>query len=351
MPLYLASLGFDGWQIGALGAMTPGIRWASAIALSWLADRRRVRQRILVVTAAVGSLCFVPLLVVRDFASVARVFLAINLCQGTLVPMLDAIVVDHLDELGSDYGRLRLWGSISFIVGSAGSAPLVRAYGPSVVPWLLFVSSVALAPVMLLLPREQRGHPDRAGAPWTLLTPALTAFLATVFLAQASSGAWSGLFALHVRSLGLSDAVPGIAFAAAVVAEVALFHRGRAVLGWLPPVELIRLTLVVTVVRWALSAVVTSEPAVVLVQLGHVFTFSCFHLAAVALLSELVPAENATSGQSLYGLMGFGLGGTIGIGLAGALVDRVGTSGVFWFEAALASAALVPAWRLRRLRR
>ena len=136
MPLYLSSLGLDGWQVGVLGALAPGIRWMSAIVLGWLADRHRIRRRLLVATAAVGSLCFVPLLFTGDFSTLVVVFLAINVCHGTLIPMVDAIVVDHLAELGNDYGRLRLWGSISFIVGSAGSAPLVHAYGPSVIPIL-----------------------------------------------------------------------------------------------------------------------------------------------------------------------------------------------------------------------
>src|SRR5689334_2790456 len=112
MPLWLASLGLDGTRIGLLGASTPALRWTSALLLGWLADRQRSRQRLLVVTAAVGSICFLPLLVVRDFVPLVCVFVAINLCHGTLIPMVDAIVVDHLDELGDDYGRLRLWGSL-----------------------------------------------------------------------------------------------------------------------------------------------------------------------------------------------------------------------------------------------
>jgi len=351
MPLYLSSLGLDGWQVGVLGALAPGIRWMSAIVLGWLADRHRIRRRLLVATAAVGSLCFVPLLFTGDFSTLVVVFLAINVCHGTLIPMVDAIVVDHLAELGNDYGRLRLWGSISFVVGSAGSAPLVHAYGPSVIPILLVAPQILLAPTLLLLPPGQRGLSEHARAPWALVTPAMGTFLVTVFLAQASAGAWNGFFALHVRALGLSDSLPGLTFGLAVVVEVALFHWGRRVLAWITPADLILVTLVVTVVRWALAAVVTSEVAVVLVQLGHVFTFSAFHLAAVALVVELVPAANATSGQSLYGLMGYGVGGTVGIVLAGALIDRLGTSGLFWFEAAVALVGVGPAWRLRRMRR
>jgi PPP family 3-phenylpropionic acid transporter len=351
MPLYLASLGLDGWQIGVLGAMAPALRWTSAITLGWIADRRRIRTRLLVATAALGSLSFVGLLFARDFAALVVVFVAVNACHGTLIPMVDAIVVDHLDELGGDYGRLRLWGSASFIVGAAVSAPLVHAHGAGVIPILLVVPQLVLAPVLALLPHGQRGHPEHARAPWALVTPAFAALLAAVFLAQASAGAWGGFFALHVQALGLSDSLPGVAFALAVLLEVVLFQAGRRVLVWIPPAELILVALAVTVVRWVLSALVRSEAAVVLVQLGHVFTFSALHLAAVALVAEIVPPANATTGQSLYGGVGFGVGGTVGIALAGLLVDRLGTVGLFWFEAVVALAGLAPAWALRRLRR
>jgi PPP family 3-phenylpropionic acid transporter len=265
--------------------------------------------------------------------------------------MIDAIVVDHLDELGGDYGRLRLWGSASIIVGAAVSAPLVHAHGAGVIPILLVVPQLVLAPVLALLPHGQRGHSEHARAPWALVTPAFAALLAAVFLAQASAGAWGGFFALHVQALGLSDSLPGVAFALAVLLEVVVFHAGRRVLVWIPPAELILVALAVTVVRWVLSALVRSEAAVVLVQLGHVFTFSALHLAAVALVAEIVPPANATTGQSLYGGVGFGVGGTVGIALAGLLVDRLGTVGLFWFEAVVALAGLAPAWALRRLRR
>jgi PPP family 3-phenylpropionic acid transporter len=351
LPLYLASLGLDGWQIGFLGALTPALRWASAILLGWVADRRRNRHRLLVATAALGSLCYVPLLFADDFATLVLIYVGLNLCHGTLIPMLDATVVDHLEDLGNDYGRLRLWGSVSFIIGAAASAPLVQVYGPRVIPLLLVVAQLALAPVLLMVPRGQLGHAEHARAPWALVTPAFATFLVTVFLAQASSGAWHGFFALHVRALGLPDSLPGLTFALAVLLEVALFHWGRRVLSWITPADLIFFTLLVTVARWALSAVVTSETAVVLVQLGHVFTFSAFHLAGVALVVELVPAANATTGQSLYGLMGYGVGGTVGIGLAGLLVDALGTRGLFWFEAGLALLGVAPAWALRQMRR
>src|SRR5207244_12867012 len=101
--------------------------------------------------------------------------------------------------------------------------------------------------------------------------------------------------------------------------------------------------------RWPPPAPPRPAPAVIALQTGHAITFSAFHLASVLLLSRLVPAESRTGGQALYGGIAFGLGGATGLALAGALVDRIGTSRVFAPEAVIPLRARVPAVRLRRL--
>lgn len=348
-PLYLAHLGFPGWQIGVVVGMQPALRWASAIGWAYVADSWRVRHSVLVGTALAGALCFFPLLVVRDFGGLVAVLAVIGLLHGTLIPMIDATVMDHLADLGGDYGRLRLWGSLSFILGAVASAPLVTAFSPGIVPLLLLLPALTLAPALRRLPHAQIGGATRFRAPWSLLTPPLAAFLATAFLLQMSCGAWNGFFAVHTTQLGFSDAVPGLTWGLAVVAEIGLFFWGRGLVARVTPATLILVALAVTVVRWGLTAVARAEAAVVALQVGHAFTFSVFHLASLLLLARLVPRESSTSGQALYGMVGFGLGGSLGLWTAGALIEPLGSSGLFAFEAVVAGCAFVPAWRLRRL--
>jgi PPP family 3-phenylpropionic acid transporter len=348
-PLYLSHLGFRGWQIGVLLGMQPALRWGSAMGWAYAADRWRMRHRLLVLAALGGTIFYVPLLVVRGFTAVALDLAAIALLHGALIPMVDATVMDHLSRLGGDYGRLRLWGSVSFVAGSLLSAPLLYVFSPAIVPLLLFLPSLGLMPAFLRLPREQLGHTEHFRAPWELLTPPLRAFLATTFLIQLSCGAWGGFFAVHTASLGFSDAVPGVTWGLAVSTEVLLLFWGRRLLDWLPPVQLMLVALGVTVVRWGLTALARSESLVIVLQLGHAFTFSAFHLAALLLLSRLVPPQSTTGGQALYGMVGFGIGGSAGLALAGALVDRLGTTGVFAVEAAVALLGFWPALRLSAL--
>src|SRR5437879_4513170 len=215
------------------------------------------------------------------------VLAAIGLLHGPLIPMLDATVMDHLPSLGGDYGRVRLWGSIAFVLGAVMSAPLIHAFSPTIVPLLLFLPTVGLGPVLAHVPREQRGHPEHFRAPWALVTPPLAAFLATVFLLQMSCGAWAGFFAVHTAALGFSDAVPGVTWGLAVGAEIGVLFWGRRLLERFAAPELIVIVALVTVARWALTAVARREALVVALQLGHAFTFSAFHLAALVLLARL----------------------------------------------------------------
>jgi MFS transporter, PPP family, 3-phenylpropionic acid transporter len=351
VPLYLATLGFAGWQIGIATGAQPGLRWLAAIGWAYAADRWRVRHRALVGTAVAGAVCFVPLLFARGFAAVMVVMAAIALLHGPLIPLLDATVIDHLPRMGGDYGRLRLFGSAAFVAGALASAPLVDRFSPGAVPLLLLVPALFLGPALAPLPREQHGHPEGFRPPWALVGGPMTAFLATAFLIHLSSGAWTGFFALHAQALGFSPAIPGITWALAVTAEIVLFFFSRRILSWIAPPDLIVVCLLVTVARWAATAVATREVVVVALQLGHAFTFSAFHLAALALVARLVPVESSTSGQALYGLVGFGFGGSAGLALAGLLVDRLGTAGLFGFEAVVALAGVVPALVLRRAAR
>jgi PPP family 3-phenylpropionic acid transporter len=351
LPLYLEHLGMSDREIGVLIGLQPMLRWGSALAFAQLADHWRIRHRLLVLYAAAGALLFLPFLVVRAFDAMLLVLCAISVLHGPLISAIDAIVLDHLPDLGGDYGRLRLWGSISFILGALLGALGVELGTPAVVPAMLLPSHLLLPLALAALPSGQAGHSPFRAAPWRLVTPRLATFLTAVLLVHLSCGAWSGFFALHTERLGLGDWVPGAAFALAVVLEVALFHWGRLVLERVPAERLIVIALVVTVARWLGTAVAREAWLVTALQTGHAFTFSAFHLAAISLVPRLVPPERSTSGQALYGITGFGIGGSLGIALAGIVVEPLGTTGLFVFEAAIAAMALPAAVRLGRFGR
>ncbi len=348
-PRFLSDLGLSGWEIGLLIGCQPALRWVGALAWASVADRWRIRHPVMMVATAAGSLFFFPLLFLTGFWPLLLDLGLLGLMQGTIMPMLDATVLDHLDQLGGNYGRLRMWGSIGFIAAALVSAPLIHLGSAKVVPILLLIPALVLLVPIYGLPRGQAPMSTRFSAPWKLLTPPVRALITASLLLQVSSGAWGGFFALHVSRLGFSDAIPGITWALAVIVEVGLLYWGRQILERVSPARLITVSLLITTVRWAATAVATQESVVVLLQLGHAFSFAAFHLATMRLLPQLVPAERSTSGQAIYGAISWGIGASAGLIMAGALVDRIGTRGLFGVEALIVALALPAALRLERL--
>lgn len=351
LPLYLATRGFDGEQIGFVLALSPAIRWSAAIPWAYAADHLRIRHR-LFVAAAIGSTLALGVLATTDhFATIVAAVAAVALLSAPLVPMMDAMSFDNLPRLGGDYGRLRAWGSMGFIVGSVVAAFVIARTSPLVVPWLLFAAQAGLPIAAWWLPREQHGHAEHFRAPWRLLSPAMNAFLLTALLFQLGSGAWAGFFAVHTRSLGLPDWVPGVTWGLGVVTEVAALWIGRSLFERLGPPEVMIAVLLTSAARYVATSLVRSEAAVILVQLVYGPCFALSHLAAQLMLARLVPRRSSTNGQALYGFVTFGIGGSLGFILAGFLVDRVGSARLFQFEAVVTLLAILPALRLRALLR
>jgi PPP family 3-phenylpropionic acid transporter len=350
IPRYFEHLGLSDAEIGVLVGLQPLLRWTSALAFAHVADHWRIRQPLLLAYTTLGGLLFIPFLVLHSFGALLLLSCSISVLHGPLISAIDATVLDHLPALGGHYGRLRLWGSISFILGALVGSAGVELGGPSWVPAMLLPSALLLPVAIAGLPRAQIAHTGLGGAPWRLITPALATFLAAVLLVHLSCGAWSGFFALHTERLGLGDWVPGAAFAVAVVFEVALFQWSQPLLARVSAGWLIVLAVLITVGRWLGTAVARDAWLILAFQTGHAATFSALHLAAITLVPRLVPSGRSTSGQALYGITGFGIGGSAGIALAGLVVMPLGTTGLFVFEAALAAAALPAAVRLVRLR-
>jgi PPP family 3-phenylpropionic acid transporter len=93
---------------------------------------------------------------------------------------------------------------------------------------------------------------------------------------------------------------------------------------------------------------VGSLAVLVAAQLLHAATFGTYHAAAAAAVHRFFPGALAARGQALYSSIGFGLGGAVGILLAGWTWEAFGPATSFTISAAFGVAGLVlVAWRVR----
>ena len=142
--------------------------------------------RILALLTLVFVACF---WVSHQFAWLMVVMVGFNLFFSPLVPLTDALANTWQKQITMDYGRVRLWGSIAFVIGSALVGKLVSLYDYRAILALLSIGIASMLLGMLLrpsvMPQGENRQQESAGWPaWRSLVAQSWRFLACVCLPQ-----------------------------------------------------------------------------------------------------------------------------------------------------------------------
>lgn len=290
-----------------------------------------------------GAYGFWPLLALTLVAATA---------QSAIMPLGDSMTLAAVRDTGIDYGRVRAWGSVSFIIAAVASgAVLARPQWSglhNMVLALVIGASGLLLLTCLALPRAPRDGGGRSR--WAALC-ALAGnrrfwhFVTVTAALQASHQVFYGFGTLYWRSLGFSDALIGILWAEGVVAEILLFWQGSRLLRRIGPLGLMAAGGAAGIVRWSLMGLLPGLDAAFALQSLHALTFGATHLGAMNYLSRTVPSGAAASAQALYSGASAGIGSGLVMFAAGALYAAYGGR-AYLFMAGLSAFGLAGVARL-----
>ncbi|HVC50701.1 MAG TPA: MFS transporter [Stellaceae bacterium] len=354
-PVWLSGRGLDASEIATVFAAALWAKVAVTPAIGALADRLGGRRAVMVGLAATALGFYVALLPAAGFWPILWLSLAAGVAQSALMPLGDSITLAAVRERGFDYGRIRVWGSVSFIVAALASG-LILAVLPGAAPgnrvlWLVLGGIVLLLGACLALPPA--GSPLAATARWAALAGFAAnrrfwLFVVSASALQSSHQLYYGFGTLYWRRLGFSAPVIGALWAEGVLAEIALFWLGGRLTARLGPFGLMALSGIAGIVRWSLAGILPGLPAAAMLQLLHALTFGAAHLGAMMHLSRTVPPDAAASAQTLYAAVSAGLGSGLVMLGAGALYARFGGH-AYLFMAGISALGLAGVARLARL--
>jgi len=147
-PLYLEHRGLTAAQIGMVMAVAQGMRIFGPTAWGWLADHTTERVRILQFTSVAAALCFLPVLFPGGFGYVLLTMFAMHFFMTGQIPIAEAMTATQLrgdPRAATRYGRLRVWGSISFVIVVVATGVCLDWAGIALQPWLVLAFLVATA--------------------------------------------------------------------------------------------------------------------------------------------------------------------------------------------------------------
>lgn len=276
-------------------------------------------------------------------AWLAVIIVGFNLFFSPLVPLTDALAGTWQKQFPMDYGRVRLWGSIAFVIGSALTGKLVSLYDYRAILAMLTLGAASMLLGMLLrpsiLPQGESRRQDGAGwSAWRALFVQNWRFLACVSLLQGAHAAYYGFSAIYWQSAGYSASTVGYLWSLGVVAEVVIFALSNRLFRRFSARDLLLLSAVCGLVRWSLMGWTTELPWLIAAQILHCGTFTVCHLAGMRYISARKGSEVIRL-QAIYSAVA--MGGSIAVMtmFAGFLFEYL-HQGLFFVMALLAIPAL-----------
>lgn len=339
---WVASLGHSGYVVGAMLGLWYASRIVAPPLWTTLIQRSRHPGVWLVAGSLLTLLFFAGFTFSRSAMALFAVMALFGLFCNALMPQFEAMTLGALATRSDDYGRIRVWGSIGFLIVASSYGRALDRFGDAAFPWLV----LPLLSALLISAWPHRRYPpvppnhetEEAVVLWR--RPGVRRFLLVALLMQAGFGPFYVFYTLHLQAHGHDGTAVGVLWGLGVLIEILMFWRAPRLLARFGAPTLMSFCLAVTVLRWTVTAVFADSLAIMLIaQLVHAFSFAIFHASCMRQMAEFFPGRHAAAGQSL--LFGFssGVGGVLGAVIAAWLWEHGGGEWAFLGGAACTALA------------
>ncbi len=344
LPIHYRALGVDLAAIGLLSALWAGASLFASPLWGSVTDRFP-RSRLVLPAAALLAACGAALLSQAAIVvTIALAVVVVAMSTAGITPMLDARTLDILGDDRVEYGRIRAWGSISFVVSTFLVGLLVRAVGTEALflAWIPLLLATAL--IALWLPRSRRT--SAAGSIWSgasrvVRSPGMAPFLVAAFLLWASVQAVSSFLSVRLYDLGAGAEVVGAAWIVGSVVEVPIMFAFPRLAARFGAHRLLVVGACFFALRAALYAVGGSPAALVLGGIPEGLGYGLFFVASVGYVAELAPRGRVATAQGVLAAVAFGMATVTGSTIGGLIATVATIPGLFAIATVLTCASVV----------
>jgi PPP family 3-phenylpropionic acid transporter len=339
--LFLDDRGFSSAQIGTLLATTAIFRMLGPNLWANKADKNGNAGEVLRFGSLLSFVVFTAVFVVQGYWLLTLTFCLMMMFWTAVLPQLEVITLSASAKSEGGYGKLRLWGSVGFIVCSLLAGSLIDVYGPSVVAVITCVSLLLIYVSSLLIvnPQKKDHTLQKEGGDWKqAFSVVFVVFMLANTLLQVSFGSYYNFFALYMNDLQYTGLETGAFIAVGVVAEVFIFIYAATLVKRFDVLHLLAVSILLTGIRWiGLAYFAHIGTVIVLCQILHAFSFALSHVASVYFLMHHFSERFQSRAQAIYLSVSFGAGSAIGSYIAGYLWDDgLGAKTSFIFSSGVA---------------
>lgn len=315
--LFFLDRGFNVIEIAVLMSMLQITRIIGPFSWGWLSDYLSNRIGILRFCTCLAAIVFLLIFTLQSYASFFIWMFVLHTVLSSLIPLSESATIHALfkdNSFDKRYGRLRLWGSIGFIVMVLAAGELFQRKSIELYPYVGVVVLLLLALTTFGMhePKVERRKMVKGELLVILFNPDVRWFLLSGFFMIFAHAALYVFYSLYLADLGYNKFQIGLFWAVGVLAEVVFFFFQSKILSKVDAEVVLQGAFGVGVIRFILIAFLPITPILILAQLMHAGTFAAHHSAANKLLQRWFTGSVQARGQALMATISYGLGGTLG---------------------------------------
>ena len=349
LSLYFESIGFSPKDIGLLMSTILITKIIAPNFWGYFIDRFAhqypwLQSKTTSIALVVCCVMFMLLNFTEQFWWIASCMFIYSFFWNAVLPQMESIVYIYLGDRKHQYGKIRVWGSIGFIISVVGIGWITENYG---IAWLLPILTtifVFLAMHGLLMRKVPLSSDSNQGDKQFLhiLTPSIILVLALGMIGQMTHAPFYTFFSIYLESYGYSKTLIGGLWAFGVIAEVGVFIFAHHLFIRFKLINILLMCFVFTTVRWLmLSQFPETLSLMIFSQSLHAISFGLYHSTASQFINAHFKGQFQVRGQALYSSLTFGIGGAIGTLTSGYLWSAYGGQTVFLLCAIVMAIATV----------
>jgi len=314
----------------------------------WVADRTGKPALVLRLASILTALGALGMALAPDWRWMLLPAAMLALCRAPLLALVDVLTVRTLDDRAESYGRLRLWGSVAFVVAVWWMGRLVDAHPRApMIGGAVLLGGAALVALTLPAPPNDAlaTKPDFR----TLMRhPVLLPLSVIGLLHGLTTSVYDYLFSIHVDRIGLEPWVTSYGFVSGVGVEVVAMAFAPFLLRRFGAVPLMIAAVCSGPPRWLITALWPEAIPQIAAQALHGIGFGCWWIGSISLLAERAPEGMRNSAQAVFMAACYGVGPLVAMLMAAVVLPRYDSPTLFLINAAIAAVASVGAVRYFR---
>lgn len=331
LAVFYQKRGLDLGTIGFMTALAAAAALVSAPIWGAIADRFAGSPLVIPVASLLTAAAAFALALVDGVVAMALALVLVSVAFAGIAPTLDARALETVGNDRNRFGRIRAWGSASFIVAVAFTGALVERAGITSMFVVYVVALLVLAVVALPLTGDPRAprlrRLDAIGV--VLRHPPLVRFLPAVLLVWSASFAINWYFSIHLINLGAPGEVVGSAWAIGALVEIPIM----AAYPWLAARVGSERLLVIGAAVFALRAVMlslVSDPILAAATMAlHGVAFALVLIGGITFVSRHAPEATAATAQGILSAVTFSVAMIVGPGVGSWVAAQFGVPALF----------------------